>query len=450
VTRAKIAAGAFAVVLLVLLSAGALWWVAGRNGEPAASTSPTARAADGATQLAPETQQGFLYGRVTAADGTVYEGRLRFGGTEEAFWDDHFNGYKAENPWAAHVPPDRLTERRPVEVFGVKLGSREVEIELRRPFMARFGDVVRIDGRNDGLRVTLKSGTVFDLDRFNADDLADGLRVWDGTGGVVDLTERQIRVIELLPTAVLSGAPARLHGTVLTRQGAFTGFVQWDMEECVGSDELIAPSDGGTFRLRFDSIRSIARRSGDGALVTLRDGREIELSGTRKVGSANRGIAVENPRYGRVLVSWQAFERVDFTTGGGSGPGYEDFPPGNSLSGTVTTRAGRTLAGRLVYDLDESETTETLDAPSGGVSYTIPFGLIASITPDGGVTLHDGGTLELERAGDLSEDNGGLLVFDDGSEQPEYVPWAEVERIDLDLPHSPPTMFPPVDGRDDA
>jgi hypothetical protein len=27
--------------------------------------------------------------------------------------------------------------------------------------------------------------------------------------------------------------------------------------------------------------------------------------------------------------------------------------------------------------LDESETTETLDAPSQGVDYTIPFGLIA-------------------------------------------------------------------------
>jgi hypothetical protein len=35
--------------------------------------------------------------------------------------------------------------------------------------------------------------------------------------------------------------------------------------------------------------------------------------------------------------------------------------------------------GRLVHDLDESETTETLDALSLGVDYTGPFGLIASI-----------------------------------------------------------------------
>ena len=49
----------------------------------------------------------------------------------------------------------------------------------------------------------------------------------------------------------------------------------------------------------------------------------------------------------------------------------------------MTTRGARRLTGRLVYELDESETTETLDAPSQGVDYTIPFGLIASITPVG-------------------------------------------------------------------
>ena len=64
------------------------------------------------------------------------------------------------------------------------------------------------------------------------------MRVWDGSRGVVDLDSRQIRTIELLPTAGLGGTPARLHGTVRTRQGDFTGFLQWDRKECVGTDEL--------------------------------------------------------------------------------------------------------------------------------------------------------------------------------------------------------------------
>src|SRR6185369_6180597 len=156
-------------------------------------------------------------------------------------------------------------------------------------------------------------------------------------------------------------------------------------------------------------------------------------SGTREAGHDNLGIYVDDRRYGRVLISWDAFERLDFSPGG-SGPAYGDFPPGQPLTGSVTTRDGHRLAGRLVYDLDESETTETLDAPSQGVTYTIPFGLIASIVPPVGdrrrggratVTLHDGEELSLERSGDLGELNAGALVFVEGRPRPEYVPWAD-------------------------
>ena len=185
----------------------------------------------------------------------------------------------------------------------------------------------------------------------------------------------------------MSDAPSRLHGTVRTRQGEFTGFVQWNRQDCVGSDELEGRTADGKLKLRFDTVRSIAKSSARSSLVTLRDGREIALSGAHEIGDGNaRGIYVDDPRYGRVLVSWDAFERLDFDFGEpgtvvDSGPAYGDFPPGRALTGSVTLRAGSRLAGRLVFDLDESETTETLDAPSGGIDYTIPFGLVASIAP---------------------------------------------------------------------
>ena len=245
--------------------------------------------------------------------------------------------------------------------------------------------------------------------------------------------------------------PDRLHGTVRTRQGDFTGFLQWDREEAVGRDKLVGRTADGDLSLRFDGIRSIARHPAGGSQITLLDGREIVLSGTRKVGPGNRGIYVDDPRYGRVLVSWGAFERADFSPAG-SGPSYSDFPPGRPLTGSVTTRDGRRLDGRLVYDLDESESTETLDAPASGVDYTIPFGLVASIGLPAGdartagharVTLQSGEALQLERAGDLGDGNAGILVFTDGRERPEYVPWAEVEQVDFDRP---PAMYPPRAG----
>ena len=237
-----------------------------------------------------------------------------------------------------------------------------------------------------------------------------------------------------------------------TQQGDFTGFVQWDREEGSGTDELDGHTADGKLSLRFDTIRSIARNSPDSSLVTLLDGREIVLSGTREVGQGNRGVYVNDRRYGRVRISWEAFERVDFSPAG-SGPAYGDFPPGRPLTGNVTTRAGRRLAGRLVYDLDESETTETLDAPSQGVLYHIPFGLIASIVPAGGeergtqlarVTLQRGEELGLERTGDLGEGNAGMLIFVDGRERPDYVPWSDVEQVDFDRPLA---MYPPLGGR---
>jgi hypothetical protein len=449
--KAAVAGGAVATALLLLaLAVGYRMLEPGADGSPSTSPAiPSSAAAGG--EAGGETDQGFLYGRVTTHGGTTYEGRLRWGGGEEAFWGDYFNGEKEGNPWAAHVPPERLTESRPIEIFGLQIAERQRPIALDRLFMARFGDVARIEARGREVRVTLKSGTEFVLDRLEASDFDDGVRVWDGERGVVDLDSLEIRTIELLPTARLGAVPERLHGIVRTRQGDFTGFVQWNREEGVGSDELVGLGADGPLAVRFDTVRSIARRSQDSSLVTLRDGRELVLSGTPEVGEGNRGVYVDDPPYGRVLVSWEAFERLDMSDLGahGSGPGYHDLPPGSPLAGSVTTRDGRRLAGRLVYDLDESETTETLDAPSRGVHYTIPFGLVASIDLRRGesrdarharVALHSGEELQLERAGDLGERNAGVLIFVDGRERPEYVAWSDVEQIDLDRS---PAMYPP-------
>ena len=454
-TRAKIAGGAFATVL-ILLAAAAGYRALHRDVAPAGAAlpaiTPSTAPAAAETHPAAEIHQGFLYGRITTVEGATYEGRLRWGGDQEAFWGDYFNGSKHENPWLAHVPPDRRPkESHPIEILGFKIAQRESPSDVRRQLLARFGEIARIEARGRGVRVTLKSGTVFDLDRFEASDFDDGVRVWDGRRGVVDLDSLRIRTIDLLPTTRPGAAPSRLHGTVRTRQGDFTGFVQWDREECLGSDELDGHTAAGKLGLRFDTLRSIARRSRDSSLVTLLDGREIVLSGTAEVGHGNRGIYVDDPRYGRVLISWDAFERVDFSPGG-DGPAYGDFPPGRPLTGSVATRAGRRLAGRLVYDLDESETTDTLDASSQGVDYTTPFDLIASIVPPGReergaqrarVTLHNGEELRLERTGDLGEGNAGLLIFVDGRQRAEYVPWTDVEQVDLDRP---PAMYPPANG----
>src|SRR4030095_12764537 len=202
--------------------------VADRTTAPAIALPTTAPGA--------EVHSGFIYGRVTTGDGTTHEGRLRWGGDQEAFWGDFFNGTKKENPWAVHLPNERSTKERRIEVFGFEIGGTG-RSNLRRLFMARFGDIARIEAHFRDAQVTLKSGTVFDLDRFAAGDIDDGVRVWDSRREVVDLDARDIRTIEFLPTALVA-APDRLYGTVRTQHGDFTGFIQWDEQDGISTDEL--------------------------------------------------------------------------------------------------------------------------------------------------------------------------------------------------------------------
>ncbi len=454
--RATIAGGAVVVVLLLAVAAGYRFLRHHPHlAEPTPATAPRAIAPSAPTASGPappaETYQGFLYGRVTTVKKVTYEGRLRFGaGGQEAFWSNDFNGAKRENPWVADVPPGRLpTATIATRILGIKISEKRGPIDVRRPFLVRFGELVRIDAHGRDVVATLKSGTVLDLDRFGASDFDDGVRVWDAKHGVVDLDSVQVRTIELLATPPLAGLPQRLHGTVHTRQGDFTGFIGWNRENYLGTDELDGRADAGDVSLRFDTIRSIARRSEESSLMTLRDGREVVVSDTQEAGDGFRGLFVDDRRFGRVMISWDAFERVDFTPGG-SGPAYGDFPPGRPLMASVATRDGRHLAGRLVYDLDESETTDTLDAESQGIDYTIPFALIASVVPlapgAGGlhratITLHSGEELQLEGSADVGRSHAGLLIFTPGRERPEYVRWEELQQIDIDRP---PAISPPI------
>jgi len=451
-SRAKIAVGAF-VALLVLLVLAAGYSVFQRffqqDAGPAAAAPPEGPPpASPKTPPAPAAYQGFLYGRVTTVEGGTYEGRLRWGGDQEAFWGDYFNGPKHGNAWLAQVPPGQHpVERHKISILGFQILERKAPAKLDRIFMVPFGEIARIEARGRDVRVLLKNGTVADLDRLGASDIDDGLRIWDARRGTVFLDSLRIRAVELLATAPLA-APGRLQGTVHTRQGDFTGFIQWNRDDCVGTDELSGDTAGKALKLRFDTLRSIAR-SRDGVRVTLLDGREIDLSDTPDVGHDNLGIYVDDPRYGRVKISWNTFERADFRPGD-SGPAYGDFPPERPLTGSVTTRAGRRLAGRLVFDLDESETSDTLDSSFQGVDYILPFGRIAAIVPpvpgqDGNqnarVTLGSGEELRLESVGDLGPGNAGLLIFAEGGKSPEYVPWTDVERVDLEPATSSPGPF---------
>ena len=102
----------------------------------------------------------------------------------------------------------------------------------------------------------------------------------------------------------------------------------------------------------------------------------------------------------------------------------------------MTTGQGKTYRGRLVYDVDETETLETLDGQRRDVEYSIPFARIAFLLPEetnsSRVVLKNGEELKLEDSVDVGRDNAGVLVFERGRENPRYISWRDVRRIDFE------------------
>lgn len=420
------------VLSLILLPAAGP--VAGEAASPASPAAPASPAS-----ARPVDTRGFLYGRVTTRTGTVYEGRIRWG-KEEAFWGDLFQAGKADNPYEDLAPARERRKRETIKIFGIPIGVH-IENASDRQLVARFGDIQRIEPRREGkAQVFLKSGVSYQVDG-GSNDVEAKVAVWDRTLGQIDIEWDNLQKVEFLPTpANLPVQAHRLYGTVKLRDGSVPasvrGFLQWDQDECLSTDELDGETRDGDLSVPMGNVVSIERRL-RGSQVKLTDGRTLELSGSNDVNSDNRGIFVDDPRFGRVLVSWKAMDRVDFARMAGTGPAYPDYRPGRPLFGKVTTTGGQTYRGRLVYDLDESVTSDFLDGDLEGISYSIPFARIASVEPQGQkasrVRLRDGGDLQLEEAVDVNEDNAGLLVYEgDGKAKPRYIAWEEVRRVDFE------------------
>lgn len=377
--------------------------------------------------------KGFLYGTVSTRSGATYEGRLRWG-KEEAFWTDHFNASKESRPLAREIPKRHRDGEQTLRVLGRSFGMRWNE-EAGRQLIVRFGDLRSIlPHGSDEATLVLKSGGKLEIGG-GSNDVDGRVTVWDRSLGEVQVDWDKIRRVDFKPApADLPGLPARLFGTVRTTSETLRGFVQWDKEECLSTDLLDGETEDGKLAVEMGKVRSIERRGKGSSTVTLKDARELVLRGTNDVDDDNRGIFVDDPRFGRVLVPWRAFDRVDFEEAG-SGPGYDDFPVLGPLEGAVTTRAGAVHKGRIVFDVDESEGWESLDGESARLEYSIPFFMVASVSPAGTtrarVTLKgDGRELTLEDSTDVTDANAGVFVLE-GADKKTYVPWQDVKRIDF-------------------
>lgn len=385
---------------------------------------------------------GFLYGTVITESGTEYRGVMRWG-KQEAFWDDLFHSLKDELPYRDVVKElglidDEKEDRQSrVRVFNLKFEWSGSSGDASRVFIARFGDIERIEvtGR-ESARVVLRNGESHEVSGYS-DDVGGTIRVADASLGEIDLEWNRIESIrfEAAPSTIDAGVE-RLYGVLDTDAGRFEGFVMWDKEECTTADLLDGDSEDGKLSIEMGRIESIERRGRRASIVRLRDGRELRLRGSNDVNQDNRGIMIEDQRFGKVTVPWDAFDRLELRTAPGSGRGYDAYREPGELRGRVTDHAGNVVRGRIVFDLDEASTWEILNGQMRDIEFDVPFAEVASIRPSGSdaslVILRNGEELELEDSQDVSESNDGVLIYTGDEADPTYVAWQDVELIEFE------------------
>jgi len=385
--------------------------------------------------------QGFIYGRVTTESGNEYVGFIRWG-DEEAFWDDLFHSSKEDLDWADYIDDDDRDRDRDndheIKIFDWSVRVKGHKWSGGRMYIARFGDITKIEPRgDDGAIVTMKDGTEFDVEGAS-NDVGGKVVVDDQSLGRIEVHWKRIESIEF-EQAPRGAKPSahRLHATVQTDEGEFTGYIQWDKQECLSTDRLDGDTEDGDISLEMGNIASIERRGRRSSQVTLRDGRELRLRGSNDVNHENRGIMVEDPRFGRVTIMWDAFDRIDFSEPGASGRAYRDFPPLGRIRGTVTTRDGETFAGALVIDLDEAYGWEIINGSDRDIEYDIPLVLIKEIhrvdDDESRIVFRSGESVHLYDGQDVTDSNAGVIIFQqDDDRDAKYVPWDDIDNVVFD------------------
>jgi len=377
---------------------------------------------------------GYLYGTIETSSGNTYTGLLRWG-REEAFWDDHFNASKLDEPATGRLPKEYRHRPRRVEVFGLEVSGPWEHAWSQRQLVVRFGDLKEIRPHGDDrAELVLRNGDTMRIEG-GSNDLGGKITVWDDSVGKIDVDWDRIRTIRFAPTpAAARPEGQRLAAKVRTSVGEFSGYLQWDKEEALTVDLLDGDTDDGDVSIPMGKIRAIERRSRRSSRVELLDGRVLELSGTNDVNSSIRGVVVEDSRFGRVEIPWDVFERADIDVAKDSGRSYGDYPALGAIAARVKSRDGKVREGHIAFDLDETYLWEMLDGSQDDVEYHIPFYRVKKLRPLGTrrteVELDNGQKLRLEGETDVGEDNAGIALLD-GADSGAYVPWEDVEEIEV-------------------
>ncbi len=391
---------------------------------------------------------GFIYGKITTEDGDEYEGPIRWG-KEEVYWTDMFNASKDENRNLDYLS-DRELESLEDRYYSTRYGNGVIRLmnvswdfddrrdnDFVHEFSCEFGNIksIRLRSRSRAY-VELRNGEEIEIDGDGYNDVGAKIRVLDRDLGLVALSWSRIDEIEFMntPSRLEETYGSPLYGTVESDLGTFTGFVQWDHDERVGTDVLDGDTRDGDVSIPFRKIESIERDGYSSSIIKLKSGRELDLRGSNDVNDDNKGIIVTVEGLGRIDLEWEDFDKVTFQDPPNSGKSYDEFASSGKIRGQVEVDNGDVHRGELIYDLDEEYAFEVLNGKDNDSEYIIPFRNIKSIEPRSSdranVELKNGDTISLEDSQDVSERNTGVLVRTRNDMV--YIPWDRIQKVTVE------------------
>ena len=369
--------------------------------------------------------QDRIWGRVFTEDGGTHTGFVRFRGV--ASWEDFFIAGK-------NIPDEHYQDWLDATRDGmphlriVELKGHRISWEEKHPDFVESPDA-RIRVGHLAALVPDTVGDVEVLTRAGARlELAEPRWRWrdivvegEGRSDLVHLHGRDVTRIEF--AAVPEGAAPRanrLHGTVQDRSGrSFTGFVDARAlnrrrDVLLDSGMLDDFENEDRRSIRLDDIRSLERTSA-GVAATLVSGEVLNLA-DEESGPFDRPrpFRISDPALGSVSVEWKAFRSIRFHETARPA-GYGTFDGGHLLHGTIVTRQGEELAGRIRWNAHEEWSWESLNGTSEDVDFAIEFANIRRIERTGEdgvrVTVLDGRAFELTGSSDVGPDHKGVFVF---------------------------------------
>ncbi len=373
----------------------------------------------------------FIYGKIIAKSGQVYEGFMRWGG-EEIAWHDIFNSTKAKGQYKA----DKKQSNSLWGDFDWSIGSlwKDKYQGSEHTFACRFGDIAFLYNRGKSkVDVELKNGSVIKVDG-GSNDIGATIRMRDYELGNIKIEWKNIRTVSFLqsPDRHKSGYENLLYGSAKTRKGQeFIGFIVWDQDERMGGDILDGENREGDQEIPFANIVSIEKIE-KGSDITFKSGRRIHLKGSNDVSNGNRGIAIYQKNVGHIEIPWSSFESMSFTNAPVAEV-YDDYPLPKALEGFVTLYNGEVYEGQIIFDLDEIWDLEFLDGEDDYLHYEVPFRNISRIVPKNRsysqIYLRNGDELLLGDSRDVSHSNGGLMIVTGKKDKPVSIDWDDISEI---------------------